>query len=211
MGISCKKPSRGNTPKAVEFVSKVLVHIHSDMNVILKDPSQIPTMNAEVAKVEDRLISRYEYDRTHNNVKVYVSSYKLRKLYGSPAEAIWRKLFVRVNKGGWSTSRQQAYNSCWVLDKDAERRFMFAKQRYMSAGGISPVQLLQALQGIKEKVVAPTQYAVQVDPERGLKVVQGCSKKVMTRDRHRAVLHDSQELRAEVREHNRMLLLAMGA
>ncbi len=211
MGTSCKKPSRVNTARAAEFVSKVLVHIHSDMNVILKDPSEIPRMNAEVAKTEGHLVSRYEYDRTHKNVKVYVSSYKLRTLYGKPAEAIWRKLFIRVNKGGWSSTKQQAYDSCWVLNQDAERRFMFAKQPYMNAGGITPAQLLHVFEGLDEKVVAPTEYAVEVDPEHGVKTVYGTSKKVMTRDRHRAVLRDSQELRAEVREHNEQLQLAQHA
>lgn len=211
MGISCKKPSRGNTVRAAEFVAKVLVHIHSDMNVILKDLSEIPRMNAEIAKVEGHLVSRYEFDTTHKNVKVYVSSYKLRKLFGKPAEAIWRKLFIRINKGGWSSTKQQAYDSCWVLNQDAERRFMFAKQPYMTAGGITPAQLLQVLEGLDEKVVAPTEYAVEVDPGRGVKVVFGVTKKVMTRDRHRAVLRDSQGLRAEVREHNEQLQLAQHA
>ena len=211
MGTSCKKPSRGNTERAAEFVSKVLVHIHSDMNVILKDPSQIPRMNAEVAKTEGHLVSRYEYDRTHKNVKVYVSSCKLKKLFGKPAEAIWRKLFIRINAGGWSMTKQQAYNSCWVLNQDAERRFMFAKQPYMNAGGITPAQLLKVLEGLDEKVVAPTEYAAKVDPARGVKVVFGVTKKVMTRDRHRAVLQDSQGLRTEVREDNRLLRRAMRA
>ena len=211
MGISCKKPSRGNTKRAAEFVAKVLVHIHSDMNIILKDPSQIPKLNAEIANVEGHLVSRYEYDRTHKNVKVYVSSYKLKTLFGKPAEAIWRKLFIRVNKGGWSSTKQQAYDSSWVLNQEAERRFMFAKQPYMNAGGISPSRLLQVLEGLDEKVVAPTEYAAEVDPERGVKVVLGVTKKVMTRDRHRAVLRESQELRGEVREHNRRVRLARHA
>ena len=211
MGISCKKPSRGNTERSAEFVSKVLVHIHSDMNVILKDPSEIPRMNAEVAKTDGHLVSRYEYDIAHKNVKVYVSSCKLKKLFGKPAEAIWRKLFIRINKGGWSMTKQQAYDSCWVLNQDAERRFMFEKQPYMNAGGITPAQLLKVLEGLDEKVVAPTEYAAEVDPERGVKTVYGTSKKVMTRDRHRAVLRESQDLRAEVREHNEQLHLAQHA
>ncbi len=211
MGISCKKPSRGNTARAAEFVAKVLVHIHSDMNVVLKDPSEIPKLNAEIAKVEGHLVSRYEYDQAHKNVKVYVSSYKLRKLFGKPAETIWRKLFIRINKGGWSSTKQQAYDSCWVLNQEAERRFMFAKQPYMNADGVSPAQLLQVLEGLDEKVVAPTEYAAEVDPKRGVKVVFGVTKKVMARDRHRAVLRDSQELRAGVREDNRLLRCARRA
>lgn len=211
MGISCKKPSRGNTARAAEFVAKVLVHIHSDMNVILKDPSEIPKLNAEIAKVEGHLVRRYEFDQAHKNVKVYLSSYKLRKLFGKPAETIWRKLFIRVNKGGWSSTKQQPYDSCWVLNQDAERRFMFAKQCYMGADGITPAQLLQVLEGLDEKVVAPTEYAVEVDPVRGVKVVFGVMKKVMPRDRHRAVLRDSQGLRAEVRDHNRRVRLARRA
>ena len=211
MGTSCKKPSRQNTARAEAFVSKVLVHIHLDMNVILKDPSVIAKVNADIANTEGHLVSGYEYDRTHRNVKVYLSSYKLCKLHGKPAEAIWRKLFIRINKGGWSTTRQQAYDSCWVLNMDAERRFLFAKQRYMNADGISPAQLLKVLEGIDEKVVAPTEYVAAVDPGRGDKVVLGVTKKVMTRDRHRAVLHGSQGLRAEVRGHNRRLRIARRA
>jgi len=205
MGISCKKPSRGNTVRATEFVAKVLVHIYSDMNVILKDPSEIPKLNAAIGKAECHLVSGYEYDHTHKNVKVYVSSYKLRKLYGKPAENIWRKLFIRLNKGGWSSTKQQPYDSCWVLNQEAERRFMFAKQPYMNAAGISPAQLLQVLDDLDEKVVAPTEYAAMVDPARGVKVVFGVTKKVMPRDRHRTALRDSQGLRAEVREDNRSL------
>jgi len=181
------------------------------MNVIVKDPSEIPKLNAEIAQAEGHLVSRYEYDQTHRNVKAYVSSYKLRKLFGKPAEAIWRKLFIRVNKGGWSSTKQQAYDSCWVLNQDAERRFMFAKQRFMNADGISPAQLLQVLEGLDEKVVAPTEYAAEVDPGRGVKVVIGVTKKVMSRDRHRAVLRDSQGLRAEVRAHNQQVRLARRA
>lgn len=88
---------------------------------------------------------------------------------------------------------------------------MFAKQCYMGADGITPAQLQQVLEGLDVKVVAPTEYAAEVDPRRGVKVVFGVKKKAMTRDRHRAVLRDSQGLRAEVKEHNRRVRLARRA
>lgn len=209
MGISCKKPSRANTTRAAEFVSNLLVHIHSDMNVILKDPSVIPELNMRLRANPDSLVSKYEYDRTHRNVKVYLSSNKLRKVFGSPCEKIWRKLFVRVNVGGWSSTTNQAYDSCWVLNKDAERRFLFSKLHYMGQNGITPAQLLQALNDISEQVVAPTEYVVEDDQRLGFKSVQGCSKRVMTRDVHREVLSQSQAVRADVKAHNRRLLQAM--
>lgn len=202
MGTSCKKPSRANTTRAAEFVANVLVHIQSDMNVILKDPSVIPRLNASLLENQDSLVTSYEYDRTYHNVKLYLSSYKLRKAFGKPAEIIWRKLFVRLNKGGWSRIKHQAYDSCWVLNGDAERRFRFSKLRYMGAEGITPAQLLKALDDISEKVVAPTDYVAEDARQLGFKIIQGYDKCVMTRDRHRVVLCQSQGLRSEVKAHN---------
>lgn len=210
MGTACKKPSRANTARAAEFVANVLVHIHSDMNVILKDPSVIPEINDALSGRADRLVSRYEFDRTHHNVKVYLSSCKLKKAFGKPAETIWRKLFVRLNPGGRSLSTGQRYDSCWVLNREAERCFLFSKQRYMAARGITPEQLLRALEEIPEQLVAPTAYvAAVVDEELGLKRVLGRDKRVMRREQHRVVLQESQGLRAEVRAHN--LLVSEGA
>ena len=65
MGTACKKPSRLNTERAAEFVANVLVHSHSDMNVILKDPSVIPVLNMVVEERAGSLFSRYEFDATH--------------------------------------------------------------------------------------------------------------------------------------------------
>jgi hypothetical protein len=178
------------------------------MNVILKDPSVIPELNLRLRAKVDSLVSKYEYERTFNNVKVYLSSYKLRKVFGSPCELIWRKLFVRINKGGWSSITKTAYDSCWVLNKEAERRFLFSKQRYMGKDGITPTQLLQALDDLSEKVVAPTDY-VEDDRNLGFKFVKGCRKKVMTRESHRVVLSQSQCLRADVKAHNDRLFQAM--
>lgn len=202
MGTSCKKPTRVNTSRAIAFVRYFLDRVHTDMDLVVNDPLALSGLNARVQADESMLVRRYEYDASHRNVKVYLSSYELRRRFGAAAETIWRKLFVRLNKGGWSPVKRQAYDSCWVLNQDAERRFQFAKQRYVSAGGISPAQLLQALESFDEKVVAPTEYVADVDPELGFKAICGCAKKVMTRDRHRAVLRDSQGLRVAIREHN---------
>lgn len=208
MGTSCKKPSRANTKRAEEFVANVLVHIHSDMNVILKDPAILPDLNQELQANNESLVRRFEYDQRHGNVKVYVSSYKIRKLFGAPAEAIWRKLFVRLNKGGRSWITGQSYESCWVLNRDAERNFLFAKLRRIGEEGITPAELLQALDDIDEMVVAATDYAIQVD-WLGFEHVQGVEKRVMTRDDHRGVLEMSKELRTEVKAYNSRRFQAM--
>lgn len=209
MGTSCKKPSRVNTARAIDFVANFLVHVHSDMNAVLKDPACLQQLNLAIEVNKDSLVRRYEFDSTYRNIKVYLSSYKLRKAFGAPAETIWRKLFVRLNKGGWSPVTNQAYDSCWVLNQDAERRFMFAKQRYMGPDGITPEQLLAVLEGIDEKVVAPTEYVAADDEASGTKRIRGCNKRVMSRGRHRAVLRESQTLRAEVKAHNRKVFHAM--
>jgi hypothetical protein len=208
MGTSCKKPARANTKAAAEFVTNFLMHVHSDMNVLHKDPTQVDAVNAALAKNPDSVVTGYTYDKKFTNVKVSLSTVKLARAFGRPAERIWRKLFIRLYPGGRSLVTGESYDSGWIINPAAERLFVLSKQKHMKAGGITPAQLLDLLEALDEQLTSPTEFTTAHDL-LGYRRIVGLEKKVVTRTQRRAILAQSKPLRDNVRDYNDRLFEAM--
>ena len=83
----------------------------------------------------------------------------LEQEHGRTAAGIFKKLFKRTAKGGWSTTKQQAYTSSWVINKPAfDSIFGASTGKFSKEGRLEVYQLIQILQDAVEFQYLPTRF-----------------------------------------------------
>lgn len=140
------------------------------------------------------------WDYNNQNILFSFSTNGLRPQYGALAEGIFRKLFVCVQPGGYSRSKNQGYKSVWMLNKQALDIWLIQT----SNKKITVSQVMKFLSTIEPLRRAATEYdVVKVDEHYE---VQGKNKQIMTPLQRMVALEGRAEVKKVVEAKNTELM-----
>lgn len=199
MGISCKKPSRANTPRTQQFLT-FLGELELSIHKIQDRPESVDDFNATIELDSSCIISRYEYDPRFG-VKVEVSVVKLRAVFGTVALTIWKKLFMLIAKGGWSKQFKRKYDSIWSLNMNVMHGLALRKTKLNARGALTPADYLAMLADIEPMVVSHT-YCGLVFNDDGFALTVRGPKTLIGESTRKVVLERQRELKAKAAAHN---------